>query len=176
MEFRHANFFEPHFQGKKIKCKWEKTPQKVEADKRKISPGRKESEPKKKRLSPEKGKTFRSINQATTEGRRGLDFGQRILEKNISKGAESPIQETSKGGAETLLWVDKYKPTSLKMIIGQQGDQSCANKLFRWLRNWYKNSSDDKHGNYIIHYSSDVGLLCFLSVSLWSLFSLQGLS
>ncbi|KAJ6655370.1 hypothetical protein lerEdw1_005428 [Lerista edwardsae] len=132
-------------EAKKIKCKWEKTPQKAEADKRKISPGKKECEPRKKLLTPEKVKTFKSINQATTEGRRGLDFGQRILEKNISKGAENPIQETSKGGAEILLWVDKYKPTSLKMIIGQQGDQSCANKLFRWLQNWNKNTSDDKH-------------------------------
>ncbi len=27
----------------------------------------------------------------------------------------------SAGPAETELWVDKYKPTSLKAIIGQQG-------------------------------------------------------
>ncbi|XP_066488649.1 replication factor C subunit 1 [Tiliqua scincoides] len=130
-------------EAKKMKCKSEKTPQKAEADKRKISPAKKESEPKKK-FTPEKGKTFKLIGQATTEGRQGLDFGQRILEKNTSKGDESPIQETSKDGAEVLLWVDKYKPTSLKTIIGQQGDQSCANKLLRWLQNWCKNTSDDK--------------------------------
>lgn len=45
---------------------------------------------------------------------------------------------------EHLLWVDKYKPTSLKSIIGQQGDQSCANKLLRWLRNWHKSSPEEK--------------------------------
>ncbi|MGH0189878.1 UNVERIFIED_CONTAM: hypothetical protein FKN15_039780 [Acipenser sinensis] len=38
----------------------------------------------------------------------------------------------------------KYKPTSLKNIIGQQGDQSCANKLLRWLRNWHHNAAGDK--------------------------------
>uniref|UniRef100_A0A8D0A069 Replication factor C subunit 1 n=1 Tax=Sander lucioperca TaxID=283035 RepID=A0A8D0A069_SANLU len=36
----------------------------------------------------------------------------------------------------SLLWVDKYRPRSLKTVIGQQGDQSCANKLLRWLQNW----------------------------------------
>lgn len=45
---------------------------------------------------------------------------------------------------ECLLWVDKYKPASLKNIIGQQGDQSCANKLLRWLRNWHKSSPEEK--------------------------------
>uniref|UniRef100_A0A3Q3W5I5 Replication factor C subunit 1 n=1 Tax=Mola mola TaxID=94237 RepID=A0A3Q3W5I5_MOLML len=38
----------------------------------------------------------------------------------------------------SLLWVDKYRPHSLKAVIGQQGDQSCANKLLRWLQNWHK--------------------------------------
>uniref|UniRef100_A0A671TH35 Replication factor C subunit 1 n=1 Tax=Sparus aurata TaxID=8175 RepID=A0A671TH35_SPAAU len=43
--------------------------------------------------------------------------------------------------SESLLWVDKYRPLSLKTVIGQQGDQSCANKLLRWLQNWYKHHS-----------------------------------
>lgn len=33
--------------------------------------------------------------------------------------------------------MDKYRPRSLKAVIGQQGEQSCANKLLRWLRNWH---------------------------------------
>ncbi|KAK0152836.1 Replication factor C subunit 1 [Merluccius polli] len=40
--------------------------------------------------------------------------------------------------AASLLWVDKYRPLSLKAVIGQQGDQSCANKLVRWLKNWHR--------------------------------------
>uniref|UniRef100_UPI00358E64FA replication factor C subunit 1 n=1 Tax=Myxine glutinosa TaxID=7769 RepID=UPI00358E64FA len=39
----------------------------------------------------------------------------------------------------SLLWVDRYRPCSLKQVIGQQGEQSPANKLLRWLRDWYKN-------------------------------------
>src|SRR5690606_17816596 len=37
------------------------------------------------------------------------------------------------------LWVDKYKPTSSKQVIGQQGDRSPLNKLIKWLRYWHKN-------------------------------------
>ncbi|XP_061438963.1 replication factor C subunit 1 isoform X2 [Rhineura floridana] len=133
-------------EAKKTKSTWEKTPPKAEAEKRKMSPLKRESEPKKKKSTPEKGETFRSIKTETTETRRGLDFDQRGAEKKqVPKDAGSPVQETSKGGAEVLLWVDKYKPTSLKTIIGQQGDQSCANKLLRWLRNWHRNTSQDKH-------------------------------
>ena len=39
----------------------------------------------------------------------------------------------------SLLWVDKYKPTSIKQIIGQQGDKSNAKKLLNWLTHWHKN-------------------------------------
>lgn len=38
-----------------------------------------------------------------------------------------------------MLWVDKYRPTSLKGVIGQQGPRSCASKLLQWLQDWGKN-------------------------------------
>ena len=41
----------------------------------------------------------------------------------------------------TLLWVDKYKPTQLKNIIGQQGDKSNCKKLLHWLNNWHRNQA-----------------------------------
>ena len=41
--------------------------------------------------------------------------------------------------AEVLLWVDKYKPTVMKSIVGQQGDKSNAKKLLKWLINWEDN-------------------------------------
>lgn len=39
---------------------------------------------------------------------------------------------------ESLLWVDKYKPSNMAKIIGQQGDKSNAKKLQHWLKNWHK--------------------------------------
>jgi replication factor C subunit 1 len=56
--------------------------------------------------------------------------------------------------SDSLSWVDKYKPTSVQEIIGQQslfyifcysssrsilvniGDKSCVAKLLYWLRHW----------------------------------------
>ncbi|RXM35645.1 Replication factor C subunit 1 [Acipenser ruthenus] len=72
-----------------------------------------------------------------TPPKKGLSFQQKSLEK-----VEPPAPSENK--EESLLWVDRYKPTSLKNIIGQQGDQSCANKLLRWLRNWHHNTAGDK--------------------------------
>lgn len=39
----------------------------------------------------------------------------------------------------SLLWVDKYKPKTLKQIIGQNGEKSNAKKLFNWISNWHAN-------------------------------------
>lgn len=37
--------------------------------------------------------------------------------------------------------VEKYKPKTMKQILGQQGDKSIAKKLYAWLINWHKNQS-----------------------------------
>ena len=34
--------------------------------------------------------------------------------------------------------MEKYKPTNLKQIIGQQGDKSNMRKLTNWIQNWSK--------------------------------------
>ncbi|TKR89491.1 hypothetical protein L596_013587 [Steinernema carpocapsae] len=38
----------------------------------------------------------------------------------------------------SLMWVDKYKPLSLKQLVGQSGEKSPMNKLLGWLRDWPK--------------------------------------
>lgn len=40
---------------------------------------------------------------------------------------------------ESKLWVEKYKPLTLKQIIGQTGEKSNVNKLVNWLKSWYSN-------------------------------------
>ncbi|KAF7379273.1 hypothetical protein HZH68_017118 [Vespula germanica] len=40
--------------------------------------------------------------------------------------------------------VDKYKPKTMKQILGQQGDKSSAKKLYTWLLNWHKNQNGTK--------------------------------
>jgi len=46
----------------------------------------------------------------------------------------TPVKQ--EGGPASSLLVDKYRPRSVKQIIGQQGERSCVNKLLHWLRNW----------------------------------------
>ncbi|XP_076082907.1 replication factor C subunit 1-like [Mytilus galloprovincialis] len=62
--------------------------------------------------------------------------------KSESKVTVAQSESKDKGSAkpeESLLWVDKYKPSAMKQIIGQTGDKSNAKKLLNWLNNWHKN-------------------------------------
>ncbi|XP_058119113.1 replication factor C subunit 1 [Anopheles ziemanni] len=45
---------------------------------------------------------------------------------------------------DNMAWVDKYKPTSTKQIIGQLGASSNVQKLTTWLSTWYKNNDGTK--------------------------------
>ena len=53
--------------------------------------------------------------------------------------------------------VEKYRPKTMKQILGQQGDKSGTKKIYAWLMNWHKNQSGQvKHvrqGNDIIFYT-----------------------
>ncbi|KAF3423622.1 hypothetical protein E2986_03148 [Frieseomelitta varia] len=37
--------------------------------------------------------------------------------------------------------VEKYRPKTMKQVLGQQGDKSNAKKIYSWLANWHKNQS-----------------------------------
>ncbi|XP_021496347.1 replication factor C subunit 1 isoform X2 [Meriones unguiculatus] len=121
---------------KKEKSKLERTPQKNDHGKRKISPTKKGSESKKSKLTPQKDSPAKAMKKEANVLRRGLDFKEQAVEETSAHSSGSVV--------ESLLWVDKYRPTSLRNIIGQQGDQSCANKLLRWLRDWHKSSPEEK--------------------------------
>ncbi|XP_062420458.1 replication factor C subunit 1 isoform X1 [Pungitius pungitius] len=125
-----------------------------QASKTKTPPGPK-STPKSQKISPSKGnsqsphtpspsKTGQAPgagprNDGTPPGRRSGPTARREL--GLSSSSSSPGTSSAAMDDATLLWVDKYRPRSLKTVIGQQGDQSCANKLLRWLRNWNKHHS-----------------------------------
>uniref|UniRef100_A0A671NSC3 Replication factor C subunit 1 n=1 Tax=Sinocyclocheilus anshuiensis TaxID=1608454 RepID=A0A671NSC3_9TELE len=68
--------------------------------------------------------------------------------KATPQGASPVSHSTPESEGSSLLWVDKYRPRSLKSLIGQQGDQSCANKLLRWLQNWHKHHSSNTKAPY----------------------------
>ncbi|XP_052753872.1 replication factor C subunit 1 [Galleria mellonella] len=49
------------------------------------------------------------------------------------------MKSVSDPSTVSLMWVDKYKPQSVKSIIGQRGEASNVNKLMNWLTKWYVN-------------------------------------
>uniref|UniRef100_A0A8C1PQB6 Replication factor C subunit 1 n=1 Tax=Cyprinus carpio TaxID=7962 RepID=A0A8C1PQB6_CYPCA len=102
--------------------------------------------PSPNKRSPSKGKSkpgsaskSGTLGASRSEVKKSLSFDQ-------SKGASPVSHSTPESEGSSLLWVDKYRPRSLKNLIGQQGDQSCANKLLRWLQNWHKHHSAAKFG------------------------------
>ncbi|KFV49551.1 Replication factor C subunit 1, partial [Tyto alba] len=131
-------------EAKKVESRPKRTPQKAETGKRNFSPFKKAADNKKYKSTPEKGDTVKSVKKETAAVRKLMDFKCQTGEsQEAPRPKGSLVSEITKDGTERLLWVDKYKPVSLKAIIGQQGEQSCANKLLRWLRNWHKNTSED---------------------------------
>lgn len=60
------------------------------------------------------------------------------MKKTAPRAAEAPlaVSKPATGTVPRLSWVDKYRPTSLQEVIGQQGDRSCLRKLEAWLRHW----------------------------------------
>lgn len=89
--------------------------------KRKISPN-KTPENKKIKISPVDSPDTQESGYAT--------------ESSPSQSVKSAILM---GNIESKLWVEKYKPLTLKQIIGQTGEKSNVNKLVNWLKSWYSN-------------------------------------
>ncbi|CAH2300036.1 replication factor C subunit 1 isoform X1 [Pelobates cultripes] len=104
------------------------TPERTDKVMKKPSPSTKKSTPGKK-VSPLKRETNDSKKNLTLKDERKSP--PKKLDLNTSK-------------CESLLWVDKYKPVSIKAIIGQQGDMSCANKLLKWLKSWHQHHSGEE--------------------------------
>ncbi|MEE6462241.1 hypothetical protein FKM82_001531 [Ascaphus truei] len=122
-------------EARKAKAKTEKTPERNEQGKKKPSPV-KEVEVRKKSTPEKRGSLFK---KEASEVVKCASFKKDPEEKQTS--GKAPDLQPSSSMCESLLWVDKYKPTSTKGIIGQQGEQSCASKLLRWLKNWHRSHS-----------------------------------
>merc|ERR1719300_1807973 len=61
------------------------------------------------------------------------------IEPEERKPLPATLSAPGAGSGETELFVDKYKPSNCKGIIGQQGDKSNMNKLKNWLNGWNGN-------------------------------------
>lgn len=111
----------------------------------KISPSKGNSTsphtPSPSKTSLAQGHASRTRGARTPSGRGSAQTARRELglssTSSSSSAPEASVPEQT-GEEAALMWVDKYRPRSLKAVIGQQGDQSCAKKLLRWLQNWHR--------------------------------------
>ncbi|KAG7314017.1 hypothetical protein KOW79_022513 [Hemibagrus wyckioides] len=110
----------PDSKGQRTPTGRKVTPQKRSASKSSPSPAKRQPS-----SSSTPGKSRATRQGPSSEVRKTLEF-------DAGKSTED---------GSSLLWVDKYRPRALKNLIGQQGEQSCANKLLRWLKDWHKNHS-----------------------------------
>ncbi|XP_071451622.1 replication factor C subunit 1 [Hetaerina americana] len=60
------------------------------------------------------------------------------VKARVDESHEGVSSVALQDNSDSTMWVDKYKPTSVKQVIGQQGEKSNVNKLIRWLSNWQK--------------------------------------
>ncbi|XP_045503036.1 replication factor C subunit 1 [Colias croceus] len=60
-------------------------------------------------------------------------------EEKVANDSSDVKVSPTKGTTPSLMWVDKYKPTNIKQIIGQHGEASNVKKLMNWLTKWYIN-------------------------------------
>ncbi|XP_020617063.1 replication factor C subunit 1-like [Orbicella faveolata] len=96
-------------------------------------PPSKEKKSKKKEKTEEAEKLSQGKEQFKGES-------SQLSERSVSSPAtQTPTSSPVSKGEPSLLWVDKYRPHSVKQIIGQQGDKSNMHKLMNWLRDWEKN-------------------------------------
>ncbi|XP_013887906.1 replication factor C subunit 1 isoform X2 [Austrofundulus limnaeus] len=111
------------------------------------------STPKAQKISPSKGNSRSPHTPSPSKTGQARGHGSRTGDGGTPPGrgsghtarrelglpsSSAPGSSSPSPTGESLLWVDKYRPQSLKAVIGQQGEQSCANKLLRWLQNWNK--------------------------------------
>ncbi|MCJ8749186.1 hypothetical protein PDJAM_G00173520 [Pangasius djambal] len=104
---------------------------------RKVSP----QKPSASKSSPSPRKSRPSSSSTPGTSRASRQGSSSEVRKTLEFGAGKSAPSVAEDDGASLLWVDKYRPRSLKNLIGQQGEQSCANKLLRWLKSWHKNHS-----------------------------------
>ena len=96
---------------------------------------------KARNVTPDKPKTkqMKVEKKDTKDSPKKAKIASPKKEPEVVSKAIAPMTSAPEVPVSSQLWVDKYKPTNLKSVIGQQGDKSNMKKLLTWMRNWPKN-------------------------------------
>uniref|UniRef100_A0A1Q3EZW3 Replication factor C subunit 1 n=1 Tax=Culex tarsalis TaxID=7177 RepID=A0A1Q3EZW3_CULTA len=139
----------PKIKEEKPKVKEEKSPSKEKKLIKKEEPEGKKRTPEKHKLSESVAKLPKipKLEKRSPEKPKPI----KVEKKSPKKEPEMPPinrEETAYQrdiqSTENMAWVDKYKPTSIKQIIGQAGPASNVQKLLNWLSKWHSNHDGKK--------------------------------
>ena len=108
------------------------------------------SSPEKVFPSPEKTENLKETENVkmSTDLKKSPENSKKEVKVVANTSKEESAESTSKQNGcssvpvpelRTEALVEKYRPQTMKQLIGQQGDKSNAKKLFTWLSNWHKN-------------------------------------
>ncbi|KAM8704543.1 hypothetical protein ACLKA7_009056 [Drosophila subpalustris] len=124
----------------------EKSGEKKESPKVKQEEQQKSSITKVKKERKEEDTSMSSSSSRKEEKSHNLKVKEERKEKEPSvspKVKKEPVVPLPRPEANNnvddtnVAWVDKYKPNSIKDIVGQAGPASNVNKLMNWLSKWY---------------------------------------
>ncbi|XP_033225269.1 replication factor C subunit 1 [Belonocnema kinseyi] len=99
--------------------------------------------PKKVHRSPEKNAVLEEdLKKSAEKSEKEKDEGSSLKEEESKSEESASIPNgfsASLPEIRTDALVEKYRPQTMKQLIGQQGEKSNAKKLYNWLSNWHKN-------------------------------------
>uniref|UniRef100_A0A182NQL7 Replication factor C subunit 1 n=1 Tax=Anopheles dirus TaxID=7168 RepID=A0A182NQL7_9DIPT len=102
------------------------------------SPGKANATKELVKVKVEKSPAKQSKDETKASPRKVFDSEQPSVKR------EQTDYEKDIHSIDNMAWVDKYKPSSTKQIIGQTGANSNVQKLTVWLSSWYKNNDGTK--------------------------------
>ncbi|XP_034114880.2 replication factor C subunit 1 [Drosophila albomicans] len=116
-------------------------------EKKSTSNVKKEPEEKKvKKQNSEEEKLQQSSSIKKEEKMHSVKVKQEHKETDskIKKEDNNNVDNVKPEDSLNMAWVDKYKPNSIKDIVGQAGPSSNVTKLMNWLSKWYVNHDGKK--------------------------------
>ncbi|XP_017758699.1 PREDICTED: replication factor C subunit 1 [Eufriesea mexicana] len=100
------------------------------------------------KVSPHKQElNNKDIEMKTPIKKKYIEHKELVIEKReqVNDVKDIKIQSNTlqniNGNISIQALVEKYRPKTMKQILGQQGDKSSGKKLYNWLLNWHKNQS-----------------------------------
>lgn len=86
----------------------------------------------------------KSVKKSPVKSQSYDDEPSKVVTKTSSSSSSVSLSADPQSDDIVYSLVDKYKPTNVKQIVGQQGTSGNATKLMNWLAKWEKNNDGTK--------------------------------